>query len=248
VGLAYNVFYATISVLNRALKRPFTYIDDGLYTMHNADFLSDPRFARAYRLGASTNHGLGKDLHIEWRVHVCCWAATQALQHEGDFVECGVNSGILSRAVADYVAFETLPRRFYLLDTFTGMPKEQFVAKERASGLDERYNYQNQLDAIRAEFAAYPNVEIVPGRIPETLSLVTPDKVAYLSIDMNAVVPEIAAAEYFWDRLVPGAVVVLDDYGFHHHIVQKNAFDDFARERGVSVMSLPTGQGIIVKP
>jgi hypothetical protein len=31
---------------------------------------------------------------------------------------------------------------------------------------------------------------------------------------MNIVVPELAAIEYFWDRLVPGAVVVLDDYAW----------------------------------
>ena len=28
-------------------------------------------------------------------------------------------------------------------------------------------------------------------------------KVAYLSLDMNIVVPEIAAIEFFWDRLEP---------------------------------------------
>jgi O-methyltransferase len=248
VGIAYELFQASFTALNRVLKRPFSYTDDGLYTMHNADFLNDPRFVHAYRLATATDHGLGKDLHIEWRVHVCCWAATQALQHEGDFVECGVNSGIYSRAVADYVAFETLPRRFFLMDTFAGIPKDQFVTEERGTGLHERYVYKNQLESVRAQFATYPNVEIVAGRIPETLAAVTPDKVAYLSIDMNAVVPEIAAAEHFWERLVSGAVIVLDDYGFHHHIVQKNAFDAFAKARGVSVMSLPTGQGIIVKP
>lgn len=65
---------------------------------------------------------------------------------------------------------------------------------------------------------------------------------------MNNTVPEIAAAETFWSRLEPGAVVVLDDYGWERHIEQKRAFDKFAAARGVTVLSLPTGQGLIIKP
>ncbi len=71
---------------------------------------------------------------------------------------------------------------------------------------------------------------------------------AYLSIDMNCVLPEIAAAEHFWERMPSGAVTVLDDYGWNLHEQQKAAFDAFAAKRGVSVLSLPTGQGLIFKP
>ena len=65
---------------------------------------------------------------------------------------------------------------------------------------------------------------------------------------MNVVIPEIAAAEYFWDRLVTGAIVILDDYGHLPHVLQKHAFDAFAAARGVQVLLLPTGQGLIFKP
>lgn len=73
-------------------------------------------------------------------------------------------------------------------------------------------------------------------------------RVCYLSLDMNCAAPEIAAAEYFWDKLVPGAVIVLDDYGWQKHDEQQPAFDRFAREKGVMVLLLPTGQGLIFKP
>ena len=43
-------------------------------------------------------------------------------------------------------------------------------------------------------------------------------------------------------------MVVLDDYGFRAHIEQKHAMDAFARSVGVSILSLPTGQGMISKP
>jgi len=65
---------------------------------------------------------------------------------------------------------------------------------------------------------------------------------------MNCVIPEIAAAEYFWDKLVPGAAIVLDDYGWIGCEEQKYAFNEFAKRKGVPILCLPTGQGLIIKP
>jgi hypothetical protein len=65
---------------------------------------------------------------------------------------------------------------------------------------------------------------------------------------MNCAPPEIAAADHFWDRLSPGAVMLLDDYGYYGFTPQKEAFDEFARRRGIAICALPTGQGLIVKP
>jgi hypothetical protein len=60
--------------------------------------------------------------------------------------------------------------------------------------------------------------------VADTLSQVTVTAICYLSLDMNNTTPEIAAAERFWDRLVPGGIIVLDDYGWRKQINQKIAF------------------------
>lgn len=65
---------------------------------------------------------------------------------------------------------------------------------------------------------------------------------------MNCAAPERAAAEYFWERLAPGGVILSDDYGFAGFESQRQALDEFAAARGVQVMALPTGQGLIIKP
>jgi hypothetical protein len=65
---------------------------------------------------------------------------------------------------------------------------------------------------------------------------------------MNCVAPEIAAAKFFWPNLVAGGIIILDDYGFSAHHLQKEAFDQLAREWNVEILSLPTGQGLIIKP
>lgn len=86
------------------------------------------------------------------------------------------------------------------------------------------------------------------GLVPDTLPTVPIDRVCYLSVDMNIVEPEVAALEYFWDKLVPGAAVILDDYGWANYQLQQEAHDRFAAARGVPVLHLPTGQGLIIKP
>ena len=60
--------------------------------------------------------------------------------------------------------------------------------------------------------------------------------------------PEIAAANFLWPRLEPGAFMLLDDYGWAPHIHQKRAWDVWAKENQIRILSLPTGQGLIMKP
>ena len=64
---------------------------------------------------------------------------------------------------------------------------------------------------------------------------------------MNSVKPEMSALEYFWQKIVSGGIIVLDDYGYPGCIEQKNAHDAFARAKGTMILSLPTSQGLIVK-
>ena len=75
------------------IQGPLTYNTDGLASKHNCEFIADPKFAAAYAFGM-TDGPPGR--HLEWRVHVALWLAEQALQVDGDFIECGVNTGIMS--------------------------------------------------------------------------------------------------------------------------------------------------------
>ena len=65
---------------------------------------------------------------------------------------------------------------------------------------------------------------------------------------MNCSPPEVAAADYFWNKMSPGGLILLDDYAYRGYEPQKHAMDKFAQEKGVGIASLPTGQGLIQKP
>ena len=231
--------------LSKSLYGPVTYNQDGMATTHNAEFMTEPRFAAAYAAGKATGSWTFGDLH--WRAFIVCWAAERGVALDGDFVECGVNRGGYALTVINYVEFPSLPKRFFLLDTYDGLVERLISDEERSHGVRSG-EYEPCYDAVVATFSPYDNVSIIRGTVPDTLPQVTADKIAFLSLDMNTCDPEIAAAECFWDRLTSGAAIVLDDYGWRKHYEQKRAFDEFARKRGVQVLALPTGQGLILKP
>jgi O-methyltransferase len=233
------------------------YNSDGLKVWHkNVAFLHEPRFAEAYRQGMDSGHKIGRgkgskrDLHIEWRVHVICWAASLARQLPGDFVECGVNTGIYSLAACHFIDFNRTGKQFFLFDTFAGIPEEQISEDERQMDRVHQNSlfYEDCFEVAKRNFAPYPKAVLVRGRIPETLPGAGIRQVCYLSLDLNCAEPEIAAIRFFWDLLVPGAPVVLDDYGSLGYVPQKVAMDAFAAEVNVPVLTLPTGQGLIIKP
>lgn len=234
------------NTVNRPLYGRVTYNEDGLASAHCPTFLDDPLFLKAYAAGKATGswpHG-----NLRWRAHVICWAAARGAQLTGDFVECGVNRGGYAMTVINYVAFAKLDKRFYLLDTFEGLIETQLSDEERHLGL-RGGGYEPCYDAVLRTFAPYGDaVRVIRGVVPDTLPKVSAERIAFLSIDMNAREPELAAAEHFWERLVPGAAMVLDDYGWRKHVAQRLAFDEFARRRGVPLLALPTGQGVLLKP
>jgi hypothetical protein len=224
---------------------PFRFLEDGIATIHNADFLTDPRFEGAYQSGAATGSWAG--WANRWRAYIACWCAQQTSHLPGDFVECGVNKGGNPRMIIDYLGPDAFcRRRFYLLDTFEGFDDRYLSEKERETR--KRFHYSSVLSEVETTFSPYPFATIVQGPVPDTLSKVASNCIAFVSIDMNCVAPELAAAEYFWERMSAGAILLLDDYGFSNHEEQKMGFDAFAAARAVAVLQLPTGQGMIIKP
>lgn len=228
------------------------YNEDGLRSIHNHEFMQDPSFIKAYERGKKAT---GQDYCWYWRVHIGLWAANSAASLEGDFVECGVNRGFLSSAIMDYLDWDKLDKMFYLLDTFSGLDERYILDAERKKGMLEKNIknlksgfYVSDVESVKKNFAEWKNIRIIQGAIPETLEHVDTNKVAYLHVDLNCLVPGVAALDFFWNKLVPGAYVLLDDYAYHGYRNIKLAMDDFVKKKKVIIASLPTGQGLLIKP
>ena len=219
---------------------PYDFDNDGMKLWDkNLKSLSDPRFVAAYQASANSA------VPIQFRAYVCCWAAAQAAKLEGDFVECGVNEGWLSLTICRYLDFNSLKKSFYLFDTYNGIPQEQIT--EREAYRAALHHYPDCFEKVKNSFSEFTNAKLVRGKIPDTLNNVAIDKVSYLSIDMNIEKPERAAIEFFWPKMPIGGIVVLDDYAFGGYEAQHDSMDEFASKVGATILTLPTGQGLIIK-
>lgn len=240
-----NIIDKIKKTLNAPARPRVTYNQDGLTTIHNNGFMYEPAFIRAEEAGAAT----GSWAKVHWRVHTILWAANQAMQVEGDFVECGTNKGGFARAIVENLDLGQANKSFYLLDTFEGLADELLTDKEKAAGVKEHFQheYKDCFAQVQQTFKPFPFVKIIKGMVPATLQQVPSQKVAFLSIDMNCIAPEIAALNFFWDKVSKGGVIVLDDYAYATCDLQYEAHNEWAAEKGIKILTLPTGQGLIVK-
>lgn len=240
--------------LDRADTPYKTDLENGLLSIHSNEFMLDIKFIKAYERAVKATNGV--DPKIRWRVHVALWAAKTCSRIEGDYVECGVGNGFISSAIMEYLNWNELNKSFYLFDTFEGLDGRWLTLEELEKIGDVKSHneemrkvgaYAYDYESVESNFHEWDRVRLIKGTIPETLNAVSIDKVAYLHIDMNCVIPEIAAIEHFYSKLSVGAVILLDDYGFVGCSMQKKAMDNWADRIGVDILSLPTGQGMLVK-
>jgi hypothetical protein len=212
------------------------FFGDNLITYgHTRGFLTDPRFVAAVVAARAKP----VERAIAWRTHTLCWAAQSCVELDGDFVECGTYEGYSMEVVLHYLHGLT-DRHLWLYDLFD---------PSGAAGEGKRLPAHSPVlfDRVRSRFAAWSNVTVTQGKVPDVLAIVAPEKIALLHIDMNNADAERGALEVLFDRLAVGGMVIFDDYGWTGYRDQKAVADSFAARHGLTLLELPTGQGMLLK-
>lgn len=224
---------------------------DGLSVEHrNLGFLTEPSFERGWAASEVANAAgwNGRAPDVRWRAHIAVWAARHGLTLEGDFVEFGVHTALLSTTICHALDFTKVDKTFYLFDTFNGIPLDAVVGEERARAEAANAHYGDVYALTQATFQPFPNVRLVRGVLPQTIADVPLERIAYVSMDLNTADVEMQVIACIWGRITPGAVIVLDDYGFKGGEVQYARWNAFAASHGTAIATLPTGQGLLLKP
>lgn len=230
----------------------FRYSGDIVSSNANTGFMSEEKFKIAYAACVNSDKGrllgVNSTYDIRWRIHTLIWAAIQAEKLEGDFVDCGAGFGLFASAIFSYLDFGNSTKKYYMIDSFQGLSeKHSSVAEmQNVGGYYARNN--PWYDEIVQNFGKFANTKIIKGFVPDVLSDVDVEKIAFLSIDMNTTIPEKEALEFFWDKIVSGGIIIFDDYGFGGHEAQKASHDEFAKNHNLLIYTSPTGQGILIKP
>lgn len=201
----------------------------------NMSALSDMSFRKAWL----DNCIIPTDLSIMWRRYILCTAAVHCVHYPGDFVECGTLWGSGIKTIVDYFGKDDFKKTFWGYDTFDYNPVAGHSWADQQAGF-----YSRVVDRFRG----YNQVQLIPGFLPGSLVDNSPERIAFLHIDLNSAEFEIQVLDALFDRLVPGGILVLDDYewaGVYRD--QKLREDEWFVARGYRVMPLPTGQGLVFK-
>ena len=223
----------------------YPWASDGHATIHFCPFLDDRAFNEAY--GRMVDHWTGGQPDtapdVRWRVWILVSLAREVAHRAGAFAEFGVFRG--GSAFMILSMCRRPAQRFYLFDTFEGVPSRNLGRLERwMAGLGRDTSAE---DVARFLSPWRDEVCIVKGDVFETLPKTETGPLAFCHMDLNAAAATAAALEFAYARLVPGGVVVFDDYGWTGYEDQRRVIDAFFAERPETPLALPTGQAVVIR-
>ena len=180
------------------------------------------------------------------RLHALYEHAVKVCQSgpQGNFVECGVAAGgtsaLLSAIIKTYDISKS--RRLFALDSFSGMPKSTVEdvcndgqsANETGWGDGTCAAPESSVLNLCEQLGTRDLVTTIKGFFEETLPLHTESfgPIAFLHMEGDWYSSTKAILENLYDRLVPGAYVQVDDYGYWKGC--RKAVTEFFKQRGIS--------------
>tara|TARA_Y100000031_G_scaffold103504_1_gene113665 strand:- start:145360 stop:146136 length:777 start_codon:yes stop_codon:yes gene_type:complete len=166
---------------------------------------------------------------------------------EGDIVECGVWKGGCTAILAEILKDEKAPRDFYLYDTYEGMSAPTEVDRSMSTNISANklyHQYDEQwsvgsLDTVKqvmGETGYEPRkLHYVKGKVEDTIPKTIPKKIALLRLDTDWYESTKHELEHLYDLLVPGGVLIIDDYG--SWAGSKKAVEEFFKDRPMPFMN-----------
>ena len=166
----------------------------------------------------------------------------------GAVVECGIFKGAsFARFSMFRNLFETAEsRKMVGFDIFGVFPEtnhepDQEVLKVFLESAGSESYSKTQIEEVLRRKGCEPNTELIPGDITSTVPIYArthPEfRIALLNLDVDVLEPNEVILNAFWDRMVSGGVLVLDDYGIFPGATK--AVDDFFESKGNSIKKFP---------
>lgn len=230
--------------LFRSPVQRFKYAADGVGTNHYCPFKDDVVFEQLYQKMVANWFEVPMD--VRWRMWIMVQLSKQSAALGGSYAEFGVFRAGCAFMILNYLP-ENQNIRFHLFDTFSGVPSSGLTKSESEFGMAGTFSNTSR-SYVESYLATWKScISLVEGDVCETLRQYETGPLAFCHMDLNASVPTKVALDYSYSRLVPGGVILLDDYGWDGYEDQRAVIDTFFSDKPESVIALPTGQGIVVK-
>jgi predicted O-methyltransferase YrrM len=197
---------------------------------YNKIWLIDHEFVEEARLLPCNNRQLE-------RLYVIKQIAEYCSSIEGDFAECGTYLG----SSAFFMSKQS-SKKIFLFDSWEGLSQPAI----QDGTYWKKGDLGSELSQVKSNLRQFDNVVYLKGWIPSRFNEVSDRTFSFVHIDVDIYEPTKDSIGFFWERLTPGGILICDDYGFVNCPGAKKAMDDFFS--GVSkIISLPTGQGMVIK-
>ncbi len=214
--------------------------DSGVFAADNlitfgriTGFLEEEKFATI-----ASKIFFSDDLHasIIWRIHVLAWAVEHCKHLDGDMIEFGCYDAKVAEFLIEYTNLDQANKKLYLYDIFDDPPTEKGPMHS-----PELYN------EVVERLSKYSYVNVEKGLLPNSFDHKKFDKLSFVHMDLNSAETEMSLLELFFDKIVPGGILILDDFGQSAYKEQHIQETDFFNKIDYSVVEIPTGQGMVFK-
>ena len=198
-------------------------------------WLGHPEFQAVYE-GAKPYTVVSPD-----RCYILISLARYASHLAGDFAECGVYRGGTALLLARILGNE-VNKRLYLFDSFQGLPK---MDQEKDPWFSEGQYCAESVEAVEELLSDFRSIiDIRCGWIPETFRGLENNRYAFAHLDVDLYQ---STLDCFYPRLMPGGMLLFDEYAFAPSRGEKDAVDEFFADKPESPITLPTGQAMVLK-
>lgn len=160
---------------------------------------------------------------------------------DGDVAECGTYKGASAYLMCTALAGTTA--LVHLFDSFEGLaaPLPADGAYWQKGGL------ATSEDSLRQTLQGLENYRVYKGWIPDRFAEVADRTFRFIHIDVDLYEPTLASLQFFYPRLAPGGIILLDDHGFKSCPGAKLAADEFFAGKPERIALLPSGQAMTIK-
>lgn len=185
---------------------------------------------------------------LDYRHYVVYFSALYAFENckNRNIVECGTADGLaIFFAISKFKQDKNY--KAYLYDAWEGM-REKELATEQDRRREGNYSYLD-IETTKKNLKDFSNnIFYNKGFIPDSFkNSINPEKISWLSIDLNSSLPTFEALSFFFPRLEAKGVILLDDYGHETYEDTRLVVEKFFENKDVLFLQLMTGQAIIIK-
>ena len=157
----------------------------------------------------------------------------------GDTVECGVYRGATSYLICKNCI--GTGKTHHVFDSFEGLS----IPNDRDGTYWKPGSLSAPEDIVKRNLAEFEFVRYYKGWIPTRFTEISDRRFSFIHIDVDLHQPTLDSLNFFYSRINPGGLIIIDDYGFTSCPGAKDASDTFMADKAEPIIQLTTGQCLI---